>query len=715
MMGKRKRLLRNYMFFGSRSNLIGIAYGLIIVLELLRALLATSHMQTIMKNLTRNDLFSIVSIGTTAVGIIASIVIAIRTTRKGSAPVELHSYQERCKSARGYVGIIDNKEYSKPYVLSQLLTSDPSANLPVCLSHNGVKDNFPRQEEKPLIEILTANGYFINRISHMEKFLSQISNKFLSTDSFKYIFLTGESGAGKSAFLCSLTVRVKKQYTVFTYDGNDYRNETITATLNELPPEGKIIVIFDQFERFLATGGTDRQFWKAHLDGTHSNAVFIFCCAIPDLGMAMNLLDASNSVYYLSFDECERDSLALLRSRYAFPNNDPRGPILDRIFEKVQDGERPLAALQVIGNLMEEGYIESADTKFFEREGEFIENPEKIVDCYLERWINEFQYPQFGLAILYLLSNGKTFSKQDIQYVSLLGADLFFSPKDQVTAYIQSNKFIEVDGEEFRFKHDYLAGMVRQFCITSPFLSETMQTNIDFYRDQVVHNRMLMENAKRRFQDFVGQDRLKNGNSMNKKLLNFLLVLSMILPVCYTFYKTLDPVITVREHMEQAGIALSCMLSTYYIYSYCMFFTRVYLYSYITLGLAGGLAMWFCFLKPLRWGVYIGVEIIVLAIYNGWVSSKLRDKAKKSFFANMVSFLIFGFFVVLLGVFYDFLHNQARIFCSTSTSLIVGIDVMFFALSIVYLFMSIRTHINVNYIYGCLGMTYMAKTKGGQS
>ncbi len=511
--------------------------------------------------------------------------------------------------------------------------------------------------------------------------------------------------------MSSLTARVKTQYTVCTYDGNDYRNETISATLNGLPTEEKTIVIFDQFERFLATGGTDRQFWKTRLDGTHTNAVFIFCCAIPDLGMAMNLLDASNSVYYLSFDECERDSLALLRARYVFPNNDPRGQILDRIFEKVQDGERPLAALQVIGNLMEEGYIEPGDSEFIAREGEFIENPEKIVDRYLEEWIDEFQYPQFGLAILYLLSNGKTFSRQDIQYVSLLGADLFFYPKDQVTAYIKSNKFIEVDGQEFRFKHDYLASMVRQFCITSPFLSETMQTNIDFYRDQVVHYRALMENAKRRFQDFVGLDRVNNGNSMNKNLLNFLLVLTIIFPVCYTLYKTLDPVITIREHMEQAGIALSCMFSTYYIYSYCMFFTRVYRYSYLFLGLFGGFAMWSCFFWPLRWGVNIGLEIIVLAFYNGWVSSKLRDKARKSFYANMVSFLIFGLFVILLGIFYAFSHNSAGILGLTSTSLIVGIDIMFFALSAGYLLMSIRTHINVNYIYGRLGMTYMARTK----
>lgn len=562
------------------------------------------------------------------------------------------------KSISGYVGVVKNTDLRKQFTLSELSNSQnltDKENTPVYLSESTIDPSSPTEEKHSLVYHLQQQGLLIERTGHIKTMQKLIADRFEDLASpLKAIFLVGPSGAGKTIFLQMLEEKLKN-YTCLYYSFSHYWSKSEFVKKLDVfsqTPNEKFVMLIDQFEMCFSSSQFGRSFLEKCLIGKFPNVVFVFACPVSELGNAFMLLHTNENktiIHYLSIDNEDSEKLSDLKYQV---DNDILRSILEETRRQVKANIYPIATLQIIGNLMEEEAVSTLDSQFVAIESEIRNSPEKIVNLYFEQWLSLFEYPQFGISVLYLLSDGKPHTRTDIKNIALLGSENF----DVLTKIICSNKFIEVaNGNQFHIIHDYLSYLTLQFCKNSPYLTENMRTSIDYYRDELENCGMAKSEIEKRNFRYLGRNR-KTGTSFSSTLLGILLVFTLVGSSIIACIKGSNCDFSLN--CQFVAISLCCCFSTYYIYNICKYFFRIYKSLYVITAIPGIISMLCCFLFPDYWAVAIGAELVWLGICMEIVASTLKKKAQLVFQKNFASFVSIGISVILLGFAHVFLRRN---------------------------------------------------------
>lgn len=613
------------------------------------------------------------------------------------------------KSISGYVGIVKNADLRKQYTLSELSSSRNLANkenIPVYLSENTIDPSSSTEEKHSLVHHLQQQGLLIERTGHLKTMQKLILDRFQDfTSPLKAIFLVGPSGAGKTIFMHMLEEKLENCTCVY-YSFSHYWSKTeFIKKLDAFSqtPNEKFVMLIDQFEMCFSSSLFEPSFLEKYLLNKFPNTVFVFACPINELGNAFMFLHTNESktiIHYLSIDNEDSEKLPDLKYRV---DNDILRNILEETRKQVKANIYPIAALQIIGNLMEEEAVSALDSQFVAMESEIRNSPEKIVNLYFEQWLSLFEYPQFGISVLYLLSDGKPHTSTDIQNITLLGSGNSSFPSDALIKIICSNKFIELNnGNQFHIIHDYLSNLTLQFCKNSPYLTENMRTGIDYYRDEIENCKTAKSEIGKRNFRYLGRNK-KTGSSFSSTLLGCLLAFTLVGPSIIAFINGSHCDFSLN--CQFVAISFCCCFSTYYIYNICKYFFRIYRFLYVITAIPGIVSMLFCFLFPDYWAVVIGAELVWLGICMGRVAFTLKKKARLVFQKNFASFVSIGISVILLGFAYVFLRRNLP------GGLVPFVDLVFYGVFLVFILISITAHINVSFMYERLDLTLMTKSK----
>lgn len=301
------------------------------------------------------------------------------------------------------------------------------------------------------------------------------------------------------------------------------------------------------------------------------------------------------------------------------------------------------------------------------------------------------------MAILYLLSDKKTYTSDDIKYVSFESEENYnnYSGKTRtgkldffsdITSILKENILVNVKGNNgfnmtFSLIHDYLSTKIKEFCFKN--LAIEIRQGVDNYRKIALD--------ERKFKDKKNEIKKRYENFQNKtckvflNIITFILIISTIL-----FTVTSGQKNDIKEHIAYMLLAIDCLLSTHYIYNLVFYFFRVLnLSSYFFLIIFGFLLVELCFFYPNLWGVFLGIEVVVLGICLLFTCRNVTNVAKNFLKIKSKAYISYGIIIVLFGF----------IYCNDIISLI-PYQILF----VVYVGYSNITHVKHDYMSRMINM-----------
>lgn len=572
------------------------------------------------------------------------------------------------------------------------------------------------------------NAGIIERQQHIDSLKSLINIKRSEgNDKFKGIVLTGDSGSGKS-ILINLLVKS------LTNDGDSvdiYRDYS-----SELR-ENIQIVIFDQFEKILNNPDYLSKI-IAHSESHHSIYIFSFpqnyITRMKNLFSSQQIEYVLENIHILSLNDDDindyidkilvfskmnpdiiRDYIEYLKNKNNY-NKDPKEKFEALLMEmnknadskklceelvKVMRGEAPLIELELMGYIFS---FDNTENKTFSKEYSFI-------NIYLDDWVEKFYHHETAFAILYLLSEFKTFSIDDVKLAT------FENIKDPRYCYshqqenhlvnaLKNNPFIYIyNGAQTVLlcepAHQYIAEQFRRYC-QSKEIPENLKYYIDHLKKCIESKELESEYSYKKIEE--------NYDNYYRKHIGIKTTLTLMM-FCVGLINLLNFNESSEIHYQLIANSVASLPAIYYIYNYCERFFLITNNIMAKFTYSGGsivIILSYIFLDA--WGIFMGFEIILLAI-SIFISfnKKTYGVANKAFRKDTMIFLFIGLAVTALGViFYNVfsvigLHNSQLVWIS-----ILGYSN--YALFFIYAFLSTLNHIKYSYIIGRIGLSNISKS-----
>lgn len=559
----------------------------------------------------------------------------------------------------------------------------------------------------------------IDRTNHLKKLLSMIDNKKNNYEKGKLncIFLTGDSGAGKSVLLKKMIQPTleSKGYQVIYYR-KDYA--AFKVSLSSSNSDKPTIIILDQFEDTIDNKKVKEELFEC-LNDDIKRFIFIFTFAKEKFAAIYEYLNGlfdynefdkkiNDIVYFLKTDSADISSLMDIIALYISnitcqssisvntvkecyenykdctddENHAPQLYILCSILKSIETNKMPFVSLFIFGSILENMFVENAY--------KYTKDPELLINDYLDMWISKFKNKENAKAVLFLLTDMKQYSFQDISRIT-------FEPyTDNYQKALTENIFLSDKAENglFILIHDYAAKQIIKYCDNiSVAISPDIKYNVKHYCEEVKHIDGKNNNEKER----SVSNRLDHQTKLKKIIEKhcFLMLFVTLAIEIFTIFtgQTLSP----YERIFKMFLTISCGCSMYYIYIICSRLLSIYpLPLYFITGSIGTLAIWLCYIFPQFWGVFIGFELIIYGISQKYISKKTFERASKKFKTSCISFILIGFVVMILGVIYSGLINN-------SNNQIPPNLFVYHTMYIFLILLSIRAHANQEYILTHIG------------
>ena len=635
----------------------------------------------------------------------------------------------------------------KTEVFPGAITHDMIKNEEVILISDRTFENI----NKKVPMILDRQKQCDDIIKYIEKLKEDGKKKNLNC-----LFLTGTSGAGKSILLKEFlmhklngpnddTLSEKKVDKECLY----FNNYDVACDLiyNEIISQKANIIIMDQFETSIVYMYI-YSYIKKLVNNVDHTLIFIF--SFPqdvfdqislnimkyvvntvDPDQSLLSFDATTYTHFLGYDEHDIAQLKILINTFlkvgmelvdecleysldTFLNNGSFIPVLNlgrypsslvflcSILTRIKAGKSPLVEFSIVSYIYEL-YKEEIDYNI----DKYIDDLNKIFELYLEHWTKKFPNSETGKIILQLISDGRKYTEDDLKCVTFEPSECFMLPqKDDkskhsslfsILAVLKQNKFIRVKENYFGFKfgvfavHDFVALKMSEYCFET--LDNTLRQNVDYYKRKMVqtnHGYSVQAESKtksiilRRYESFYTKQ-----NQLFINILVYILMVSSILVSCVKGNQYND----YTDNIFYIFIGTGCFFSTYYLYNVVMqFFRMLKKRYYYPLIICGTILIILCYVLPDYWGVFSGIEIVILgmSLYSarkgtvGLAVDFFRDKG--------IFYVVLGLVVIGFGIEYAYI--------SDSLMLKYTLDIFF----IIYVAASNFTHIKYSYIMNKIGM-----------
>ena len=206
----------------------------------------------------------------------------------------------------------------------------------------------------------------------------------------------------------------------------------------------------------------------------------------------------------------------------------------------------------------------------------------------------------------------------------------------------------------YEFAHDYLADVAKHYCKDSKDFSETIAENIDFYRESAtVSAASIRAKTKKRTANYCSR---ANRNLVNA-CLYILLIGSGIVCVHHSLSLFMSP--STWMVFTLTAILINCLLSTLYIYSFCVDYLIIYGgLAVLPLTAYGAASIILAIALPNLWALSLSIESFALAGTVFFTSRiGIQKKAIRSFTKTASLIIAFSIITAFLGAVYLFFFN----------------------------------------------------------
>lgn len=633
---------------------------------------------------------------------------------------------KKIKNKRKQTPILFSNETHNNSIFPRLITPEMIRNHDVTFIEkkkvvNDAFDENQENEDKPGI---------LDRQEQCNNIINIIESFQLKANTLNCLYVTGSSGAGKSILLCYILKNkleeMHKSCVVFRekYSDGDY----IYNYIKNINPE---IVIMDQFERSLDNIGVFEKIKQLVIENSRILFIFSFPQEVFDK-VHMKLADTNDNekkqnipmqyvTYFIHTDKhdveqiqkmvkdfigndkdiekCLEECVDACESNKTFMSAVESYEIelvfLCSILARIKTDKAPLVEFSILSYIYERFHSEiNANI------GKYIDDPNQVIKMYLSEWTDRFYHPETGQMILYLLSDNKNYSIEDLKLITF-ESDEYFNINSQEEQYdqscnniidaIKSNVFISINAEQIGFDkaiglvHDYLGDKVRNFCFNN--LSSEIRHNIDNYRNNVIFSKVKKQEIRNHYNMFH--------SGKYKIFVNLCVIIISIFSIFFNIYKGMQATTPV-ENMEYILLAISAFAAIYYMYNIVIhFFVSLPLKHYFCIVVFGVILIVLCPLFPKFWGIFIGCELMTLGFSLAVLRNKTIGTAKIDFTKRGRLYASLGLIIVLLGLLY--LYN------------LIPYYVIYHCMFILYTFFSCIMHANYSFSIILIGMANTIK------
>lgn len=507
------------------------------------------------------------------------------------------------------------------------------------------------------------------------------------------VFLTGESGIGKTYLLNQLKEHLDKNHIEYYFEENNYFFDLEYEKISS-----KKYVILDQFERALSF---DNIIQNIKTLKSLTEKKIIISVRKEYVGDMYKLFGFANTIHFVWLEYKKEELVAIKEYLQRIARDTQKNLRKHELYSKIlSDAEANQISLMQLSNLgkeiqyMEEDYVKDQLDKY-------DNNYDNVIKDYLKIQLGNYEFSEIAYEILYLLCQDhkgqyineiKDFQNVTIEHENKVVETVNFLRAQGWIKKVKDNENERSElTEHYEIFHDYFIQLFEKLCIEQ--IEPNIRNNIKYYNVncQVRRGDVDEEKSWKKYTNKVCKNFLE---VKNKNYLKVGLYLMM-----FFIAVTNVPILTAKPNENQTywmHMAINLMVgeSVYYMYNYYYHFLSIYKWHYVIGVFVGVISCMMPFVFMNFWAVSLGAEVCVVGIIMGCICYNVREEEKSFFRTRCGVFSGIGFIIILLGAVFPIY---------TQDSLILTCPL--FALYGIYMFMGIVNHINRSYIHAIVGKT----------
>lgn len=493
-------------------------------------------------------------------------------------------------------------------------------------------------------ETYYAQNLILDRKNQVEKVKMMLAGL---EDGCRWIYLTGDSGAGKSTILKLLQKEMNAMY--FSRDYYDFGKIYDKIAQNDVQ-----YVFLDQFETALKYKKDIVSFFGRLKD---KNVICILSFR-KEFMVDVEKILGHRPTHIVIQDSYDKEKMqGLIRAQYQYAEKTDVSNIMDTEFtrlspqsksirillEAINSDELQMIAFEIIGTILEQGI----DVEKFLQEGmpsaQFIDT---VIDYYFRQILPVSAKEKITmLSILYLLSKDRIlaarFNMEDFKNIT-------FSEEEEICRILyelREIKFVKkVDDGHYEIAHDFIAGKVL-YIISSESMNADIAKNIDYYFHHIylekhdIEINKIKEKLKRRYQVY--------NSALSERVTNISMFVSCLLSLVF-FLKMYGLDTDGPGDSEKAVIVLLVGLSVFYVYNFFMNFIKMFRYFWVP-EIASIGAISAIFINMELWILCLGLGITVIGLSHAFILRPIDWSARKYLQKNCILFSCFGIAIAAVG------------------------------------------------------------------
>lgn len=506
------------------------------------------------------------------------------------------------------------------------------------------------------------------------------------------VFLTGESGIGKTYLLNQLMKYFDDNHISYDFEENNY--------FFDLKPDkmyNKAYIILDQFERALSF---DNILQNIQILKSLNGKKIIISVRKEYVGDVYKLFGFDDTIHFVWLDYRKEELVAiedyLQRLARDTQNNLKEHSLYSKILSDAEDNKISLIQLSYLGKEIQckEDYVEDQLEKYAYDYGNVIKD-------YLKVQLEDYEFSDIAYVILYLLCQdhkGQYINEiKDFQNIALesenkVSETVRFLREQGWIKKVKDNENKRSElTEHYEISHDYLIQLFEKLCMEQ--IDSSIRNNVKYYNVncQIHRGKVDEKGSWKKYTNKVCQSFLEK---RKKSYLNIGLYLMMIFIMLANLHVLTSGANEDKTYWMHIAINLMVGESIYYVYNYYYHFLSIYKGRYFIGVLVGVVSCIIPFVAMDYWAISLGIEVCVVGIIMGCICRNIREEEKFFFRTRCGVFFGIGFIIVILGFVFPIY---------TRDSIILACPL--FGLYGIYMLMGIVNHINRNYIHAIVGKT----------
>ncbi len=526
----------------------------------------------------------------------------------------------------------------------------------MCKKRRYILENVIKEEKNPIrkfagiysvedFDIYYADNLILDRRGQIKKIEKLLSNM---GGNCEWVYLTGDSGAGKSTILKLLQKKFDAKY----FNRDYYDLERIGSDITE---SGTEYVFLDQFETALKYKEDIKSFFQK-LQNRKIKFVISFR---KEFMVDIEKILGHKPVHIVVQDEYDKERMqSMIRAHYKCAEETDVSRIMDMDFallnteskivrillEAIESDNLQMIAFEIIGTILEQ----EIDVDEFLREelppDQFIDS---VIDYYFRQILPQSMKEKITmLSILYLLSKDRIlaarFYLEDFKNVT-------FSQEQEIIRileHLMEIKFVKkVDNRQYEIAHDFIAGKVL-YVVSAESMNADIIKNIDYYFHHIylekyaIQYNKIKEKLKKRYNAY--------NSKKNQGITNILMFISSFISLVF-FLGAFEVNSNRLSGYERMVIALVVGLSMFYMYNFFMNFVKMFRFFWIP-EVVSIAVIGLIFTNMNYWIVCLGIGITVIGVLHAFILHQIDWSARKYLQKNCILFSSFGLSISAVGI-----------------------------------------------------------------